>query len=151
MDYAIFTELCNAHGTTPTALTLKLGLSKGNASSWKKGGNPSVDVLIRLADELNCTVDLLLGRKEIISPIENLSDDKKKLLHMYSLLSDMEKGEILGELKAITKNRNNITRNDNIQTAKAVARSFDNHPPETITDDFSELFNAPDATNKYQK
>ncbi|MDE6103933.1 MAG: helix-turn-helix domain-containing protein, partial [Oscillospiraceae bacterium] len=55
MDYDAFSELCKEKNTTPTALTLKLGLSKGNTSSWKKGGNPSVDILIKLADELNCT------------------------------------------------------------------------------------------------
>lgn len=62
MNYAAFEKLCNEHGTTPTALALKLGLSKGNTTSWKKGGNPSVEILMQLSDELNCTTDYLLGR-----------------------------------------------------------------------------------------
>ena len=133
-------------------LTKHLGLNSVAFSEWKSGKSKSYrKYLIEIADFFNVSIDYLVYGKEKASLNNSFSDDEKKLLHMYSLLSDMEKGEILGELKAITKNRNNITRNENIQTAKAVARSFDNHPPETITDDFSELFNAPDATNKYQK
>lgn len=149
MDYVVFSELCSKQNTTPTALTLKLGLSKGNANSWKKGGNPSVDVLIKLADELNCTVDLLLGRHQEKLDAQELSTDEQRLLHMYSLLSDMEKGEILGELKAITSNRENIKKNDNLQTVLIAARSSDHHPPELVTGDFSDIINAPDATDEY--
>ena len=61
----------------------------------------------------------------------------------------MEKGEILGELKAITSNRENIKKNDNLQTVLIAARSFDHHPPELVTGDFSDIINAPDATDEY--
>ena len=63
MDYIAFDRPCKEKGITATALALKLGLSKGNTSSWEKGGNPSAEVLMKLADELNCTVDALLGRQ----------------------------------------------------------------------------------------
>lgn len=71
MNYLLFEKLCKDKGTTPTAISKKLGLSKGNTSNWKNGGNPSVDILCRLADELNCTTDDLLGRdnNEKYSPI----------------------------------------------------------------------------------
>ncbi len=62
MDYLLFEKLCKEQGTSPYALSQKLGLSKGNTSNWKNGGNPSVEVLCKLADELNCTTDSLLGR-----------------------------------------------------------------------------------------
>lgn len=62
MNYVALEKLCKEHGTTPTALASKLGLSKGNTTSWKKGGNPSVEILMQLSDELNCTTDYLLGR-----------------------------------------------------------------------------------------
>lgn len=68
MEYDKFAALCKAKGTTPTALTLKIGLSKGNATSWKNGGNPSADVLIKLADELECSIDYLLGRTDDPTP-----------------------------------------------------------------------------------
>ena len=64
MNYDKFAALCKKKGTTPTSLTLSMGLSKGNASSWKKSGNPSVDVLIKLADFLECSTDYLLDRTD---------------------------------------------------------------------------------------
>lgn len=64
MNYDKFDKLCKDRGTTPTALTLKLGLSKGNASSWKRSGNPSVAILIRISKELDCSVDYLLDLTE---------------------------------------------------------------------------------------
>lgn len=101
MDYSAFNTLCTKNETTPTALALKLGLSKGNTSSWKKGGNPSADILIKLADELNCTVDILLGRKEKNSSAEQLSTDEQELLTYYKELDLMKKGQVLERAKVL--------------------------------------------------
>ena len=87
MNYSAFVTLCAEHNTTPTALALKLGLSKGNTSSWKKGGNPSADILVKIADELNCTTDILLGRAEKSSSTE-MSADEQELLSIYNALSE---------------------------------------------------------------
>lgn len=85
--------LCDKKGTTPTAVALKLGLSKGNTSSWKKGGNPSADILMKLADELNCTTDLLLGRVE--KEPTNLENDEIELLEIYKKLNSKDKIRII--------------------------------------------------------
>lgn len=92
MDYVTFDKLCKENGTTATAIALKLGLSKGNTSSWKKGGNPSADILIKIADELNCTVDILLGRKTH-SP--KLGEDESVLIENFSKLGEKDKGKVL--------------------------------------------------------
>jgi len=60
VNYDKFADICRLKGTTPTALTFKLGLSKGNASNWKKGGNPSVDILLKISKVLDCSIDYLL-------------------------------------------------------------------------------------------
>lgn len=65
MNYAAFSSRCAEMGTTPTALSKKIGLKKGNATNWSKGGNPSVDVLTKLAVELNCSTDYLLGLDDV--------------------------------------------------------------------------------------
>ncbi len=102
MNYNIFEMLCRANNTTPTALTNKLGLSKGNSSSWKKGGNPSAEVLMKIADELNCTTDELLGRQ-----IENVgasnNSDKKQLLEYYNELDDLDKRSVLGKAEGLAE------------------------------------------------
>ena len=102
MNYTVFENLCKEKGTNPTALSLKLGLSKGNTTSWKKGGNPSVEVLMQIADELNCTTDYLLTGKEK-SPSMELSEDERQLLEMYDLLTEREKGIIIGEMRTMTR------------------------------------------------
>ncbi|MGN0608368.1 MAG: helix-turn-helix domain-containing protein [Oscillospiraceae bacterium] len=100
MNYAVLDKLCQEHGTTPTALALKLGLSKGNTTSWKKGGNPSVEVLLQISDELNCTTDYLLKGKEKSSK-SNLSDLELEALEKFNKLEDVDKGRILDRMETI--------------------------------------------------
>lgn len=99
MNYDLFEVLCRKNNTTPTALTNKLGLSKGNSSSWKKGGNPSADVLVKLADELNCTTDELLGRNKVIFD----NSDEKQLLEYYNELDDISKASVLGKAEGLAE------------------------------------------------
>lgn len=103
MDYVAFDRLCREKHTTPTALALQLGLSKGNTSSWKKGGNPSADILIKLADELNCTVDLLLGRTKKSSSAVELDSDEQSLIGYFKNLSDKSKGIVLGKAETLAE------------------------------------------------
>nr|DAU74369.1 MAG TPA: Repressor protein CI [Caudoviricetes sp.] len=100
MDYVTFDKLCKENGTTATAIALKLGLSKGNTSSWKKGGNPSADILIKIADELNCTVDVLLGRN---SPEPTLDEDEASLIENFKKLSDKDKGKVLERAETLAE------------------------------------------------
>ena len=82
MDFNNFKVACAAKGTSPTALVTKLGLSSGNVTSWKKGGNPSIEILTKIADELDVTTDYLLGsepKKEVKS-----FKDKHPELYFYS-------------------------------------------------------------------
>lgn len=99
MDYIVFDRLCKTNGTTPTALALKLGLSKGNTTSWRKGGNPSAEILIKIADELNCTVDTLLGRNITSS----YSNDENKLIHFFNQLSTHDRGKIIERAETLVE------------------------------------------------
>lgn len=134
-------------------LTDYLKLKKVAFSDWKSGKSKSyLKYLIEISEFFNVSIDYLVYGKEKESSSPQLSDDQQRLLQMYSMLSDMEKGEILGELKAITKNRKPISenkKNPNIQTVFMAARSSDNHPPEIVTTDISDILNAPDSTDKY--
>lgn len=101
MDYVTFDKLCKANGTSATALALKLGLSKGNTTSWRKGGNPSADILIKIADELNCTVDILLGRGNFAS-IHN-DEDEKALYSAFVQLSDRDKAKVVERAETLAE------------------------------------------------
>lgn len=53
-----------------------------------------------------------------------LSKDRQRLLNMYNQLNDMEKGEILGELKTLTRERIDKEISDHINNTKEVVNPF---------------------------
>lgn len=52
MFYDKLKELCDLHGTSPTAVALAAGMAKSNVTGWKKGQSPSLDAIIKLAGQL---------------------------------------------------------------------------------------------------
>ena len=118
VNYLFFERKCKECGTTPTALSSKLGLSKGNASNWKKGGNPSVEVLIKIADELNCTVDSLLGREQQLTmelPDQQLTENEEEIVKLINQLSERDQVKLIGKVEEIVKemNKTNIQAEEN--------------------------------------
>lgn len=133
-------HICDKKGLKVTPTVLSCGGTKGVLSGWKKGVFPNSEIVMNLSVLLNVPTDtLLFGEKKSLS----LSEDKVNLLEMYDMLTDMEKGEILGELKQMTKKIR-------IHTAEIAARSTNNEQTKTVTGDFSDILNAPDATDEYK-
>ena len=135
---------------TQTDLCAYIGINTSTMTTWKnRKTDPPAKYIIHICEFLDVSPYLLLSGEEKEPSAPQLSDDQQRLLQMYSMLSDIEKGEILGELKTITRGRENIKQSGNIQTVRVAARSFDHHPPELVTGDFSDIINAPDATDEY--
>ena len=65
MFFARFEERCKQKNVKPTPLITAIGLSKGNLSKWRNGTVPTGDILVKIADYLDCSVDYLLGRTDI--------------------------------------------------------------------------------------
>lgn len=65
MNYNNFTDRCKEKKIAPSALLEKMGISTGNLSSWKNGGNPSMSVMHRLSKELDCSIDFLNGNETV--------------------------------------------------------------------------------------
>lgn len=61
MNYDAFKQRCKEKGYSASSLVTELGISKSNITNWKNGGNPSYDVLINMAQKLDCSVGYLLG------------------------------------------------------------------------------------------
>lgn len=57
--WELFADLCAEKGQSPTTTLEKLGLSKGNASRWKRGGGPSLTTATRIANYLEVPLDRL--------------------------------------------------------------------------------------------
>lgn len=135
-------HICEKKGLKVTPTVLSCGGTKGILSGWKKGVFPNSEIVMNLSVLLNVPTDtLLFGESKSLSLA--FSEDKINLLEMYDMLSDMEKGEILGELKQMTKKAQ-------IHTAEVAARSTNKEKPKTVTGDFSDIFNAPDSTDDYK-
>ena len=64
MFFARFEERCKQKNVKPTPLITAIGLSKGNLSKWRNGTVPTGDILAKIADSLDCSVDYLLGRTD---------------------------------------------------------------------------------------
>ena len=59
MFYERLQELCRRQHTTVSSMLRELGLSTGSTGNWKKGQFPKGDVLMKIADYLGTSVDLL--------------------------------------------------------------------------------------------
>lgn len=71
MFYDRFLALCNINNIKPTAVADAVGLSRMNASRWKKGSVPSSTNLQKLADYFNAPIGYLLGTDDTVTkPIE---------------------------------------------------------------------------------
>ena len=64
MFWERFYELCIKNGTKPNPLAKEIGISSGVITKWKSGGIPNGEMLIKIADYLDCSVDYLLGRTD---------------------------------------------------------------------------------------
>lgn len=52
MFYDDLKNLCNAHGTSVSAIALAAGMSKSNVTGWKKGQSPALSTITKLAAQL---------------------------------------------------------------------------------------------------
>lgn len=57
-----FIELCEEHNIKPNSLGKILGVSSATLTKWKNGVVPRSEILIKIADYFNVSVDYLLGR-----------------------------------------------------------------------------------------
>jgi len=89
MDFVNFKNACKAKNTSPTALALKYGLSRSNVTRWSNGGEPSMPILLRMASDLEVSVDYLLGNKK--SPADDkISEARKRLINLAETANDEE-------------------------------------------------------------
>lgn len=79
-----FINLCNQHETTPNPLGRKLGISSGILSRWKTGALPSTEMLIKLSQYFDVSIDyLLFGDQALENQPEDavvVTDQNERLL-----------------------------------------------------------------------
>lgn len=100
MDFATnFRRICNEKNTTPTAVCLKLGLSSSKVNLWNNGSLPKQPILLKLANELECTVmDFFADEEHLIAKTEfALDEDEKDIIRLFRTLSRKEKHEFMSQ------------------------------------------------------
>ncbi|MBC2370572.1 helix-turn-helix transcriptional regulator [Listeria booriae] len=66
-------ELASKRNKSLKDVAIEIGLSENIFYTWKKS-SPKTDVIQKVADYFHVSVDYLLGRTEIMSPLDGLED-----------------------------------------------------------------------------
>ena len=91
--------ICKENGTSVTSMLSRLGISTGSTGNWKKGQLPKGDILIKIADYLNTSIDyILLGEYR-----SDISKDEKKLVELYRLTPERAKYKVLCDMEDIVQ------------------------------------------------
>lgn len=134
-------ELMLQRNITQKQLADGIGVSTGNISDWKSGrSSPNIEVLPKIADYLNCSVDYLLGRTDNPQAHEGISaeisEDKQNLLEMFDQLHEDDKIRIITKMETIIEDYSEkAEKAASRSTIFRAAKSADNHPSEIITTD----------------
>lgn len=99
MFYERLRTLCKERGTTVTNMLSKLGISTGSTGNWKKGQLPKGDILIKIADYLNTSVDyILFGEYR-----SDISKDERKLVELYRITPERAKYKVICDMERIVQ------------------------------------------------
>lgn len=156
MFFDQFSTLCKQNNTNPTQfVTNILHLSSSKVTAWKNGSIPKYEILHQIAKYFDVSVGYLFdgeNAKTNASKI-TLSENEQELLEVFGKFTDREQIKIIGKMEEWLAEKQRraatATTKPNVQTAYIASRSFDNMPPRTVTGDFSDVLNAPDATDEY--
>ena len=103
MDFATnLRRICQERGTSPTKLCIELGLSTNKVSLWNKGGLPKSEVMVKLAQKLDCSVmDFFADEEDLISKTEfALDEDEKDIIRLFRMLDRKQKHEFMSKAYA---------------------------------------------------
>lgn len=100
MFYERLQTLCKEHNTSISNMLNELGLSTGSTGNWKRGQLPKGDVLMKIAEYLDTSIDyLVFGEYRC-----KLDNEQKKLLKLYDCTPDRAKYKVLCDFEQIVNN-----------------------------------------------
>lgn len=100
-------NLMQKHNITQINLSMEIGITQETISAYLNGkAKPSADVLIKLADFFNTSIDYLLERTNIDIPISNvkpsnLTDTEFNIINTYRSLNASNKTQLQGYIDAL--------------------------------------------------
>ena len=99
MFYEVLERLCKEHGTTPSAVCVKIGYSKATSSYWKQSHRtPKREALDKIANYFGVSVDYLLGKEKPQNNIIGIPIETSEIKNAPTKPSRSELFTILGKL-----------------------------------------------------
>lgn len=76
MFFDRYSALCKGKGKSPTGVAIELNVSRATVNYWKNGNVPKQEILIKIANYFDVSVDYLLGKEaESLKQKEAANDD----------------------------------------------------------------------------
>ena len=92
-------ELRKENNITQEEIAKRIGTSRVNYNRYEVGQiEPNIDILIKLANQYDVSLDYLIGR-QFKNDIGYITNDEKELITDYRKLNQINKIKILAELK----------------------------------------------------
>ena len=87
-------------------LTKYLGLNSVAFSEWKSGKSKSYrKYLIEIADFFNISIDYLVYGKEKNSSTDNLSENEREMIDVFSKFNEREQIKLIGKLEELYRQK----------------------------------------------
>lgn len=99
MFYERLQALCKKKGISITKMLNELGLSTGSTGNWKKGQLPKGDILIKIADYLDTSIDYIITGEYKT----DLTKDEIKIVGLYRKTPDRAKYKVLCDIEHIVE------------------------------------------------
>lgn len=62
--YERYKMLCNSVGKTPTGVGVELGIHRSTVTYWKEGHTPKHEILAKIAEYFNVSINYLVGESD---------------------------------------------------------------------------------------
>ena len=92
-----FYHLCTMNNKKPTPVGREIGVSAGIVSTWKKEGYcPSGEMLIKIANYFDCSIDYLVGRSDQIKTQKSeLTSEEIFIIKKLRSIPDDSRDEVI--------------------------------------------------------
>ena len=94
-------ELRQNKGLSQTELAKILGVTYFSVGDWERNRcQPSIEILIKLSEIFNVSIDYLVGREDDFGNVatkSNVTEKEARLLKAFSTLSDLEQDKLIAD------------------------------------------------------
>lgn len=97
MFYERIQQLCREHNTSVSSMLKDLGLSTGSTGNWKRGQLPKGDVLQKIAEYLDTSIDYIVTGKYRTG----LTEEEQYLVSLYRSVPDRAKYKVVCDFERI--------------------------------------------------